>query len=131
MRKMRGGLAIAAIAAVGFGCAMAAPVKLVPPSSGVRDRADDPLARCLREADSSFSVNPAPLDASAKVPLGGRDTWRFLWWGSLAGPRPTVDRAGLPSAEAPNTFTVKTEARRELADRYVLCLLALGYRWQP
>jgi len=86
--------------------------------------------KCLREAQAGLVVNPGPIDVATKAPLGGRDTFGFLWWGSLSGPRPVVNSKGRPSGVGESLLTIKTAARRELADRYVLCLLALGYRWQ-
>jgi hypothetical protein len=114
-------------AASALGCATSTPT-LVPPAP--RAEPDVPMWRCLREARSSLGANGAPLDAAAKAPLGGRETFGFLSWSSMDGPRPVVDSEERPSALGSSLFTVETQARRELADRYVLCLLSLGFRWQ-
>jgi hypothetical protein len=125
LRPLVAVLTIAAASA--SGCAMSVPTLL--PAAPARADQGDPLWKCLREAQSGLQVNPGPLDAAAKGPLGGRNTFGFLSWASLSGPRPVVSWEGYPSAQGSSLLTVRTKARRELADRYVLCLLALGFHW--
>jgi hypothetical protein len=130
-RRQASGQAVVAVltitVVVASGCATSVPT-LLPPATPLAE--GDLEWRCLHEAESSFSAIPDPLDAAAKTPLGGRDTFGFLWWGSLSGPRPVANRQGHPSGGGESLLVIKTARRRELADRYVLCLLAQGFRWQ-
>jgi hypothetical protein len=87
------------------------------------------LRACLNMAYEEINVGKSNLTAEEENALGGRDVTKFLWWGSLAGPRPVVNTAGKPS-EASSLVTYPS-TNSLVSKRYVLCLLRNGYEWPP
>ncbi len=87
------------------------------------------LRACLNMAYEEISAGKSNLTADEENALGGRDVTKFLWWGSLAGPRPVVNTAGKPS-EASSLVTYPW-TNSLVSKRYVLCLLRNGYEWPP
>ena len=55
------------------------------------------LRTSLNTAYEEIKNGKASLTLDEEQVLGGRDVTKFLWWGSLSGPRPVVDTAGKPS----------------------------------
>jgi len=76
---------------------------------------------CLFEATKVVMSGAAPLNDQARLPLKGRATQRFLDRG-----RPVLDQEGNP---APWRSPFRFSGDSTLSDRYVLCLIGLGYRW--
>ncbi|MBI3621330.1 MAG: hypothetical protein HY208_04005 [Nitrospirae bacterium] len=76
---------------------------------------------CLFEATKAVRSGAGPLDEPARSPLKGRATQRFIDSG-----RPVLDQQGNP---APWRSPLRFYGSSDLSDRYVLCLLGLGYYW--
>jgi hypothetical protein len=76
---------------------------------------------CLFEATKAVKAGAEPLDDSARSHLKGRATQRFIDRG-----RPVLDRQGNP---APWRSPFRFYGGSGLSDRYVVCLLGLGYQW--
>ena len=87
----------------------------------------DVLKRCLSGVLAEVNSGAPPLTSEQRAPLKGIQTEYFLWWGSLAGPKPVVNRDG-SSGEA-RVSVPWPNSSREVSDRYVLCLLANGYQF--
>lgn len=85
------------------------------------------LRGCLSTAFVELANGKADLTPNEEIALGGRDVTKFLWWGSLSGPRPVVNRAGKPS-EASSLITYPW-TNSQVSTRYILCLLRNGYGW--
>ncbi len=82
------------------------------------------LWTCLGQANNEIETGKT-LSLEEQKQLKGIDTSYFLWWGSMRGPMPVVNRSKYP-AEAISAFP-RSESKRALSDRYVLCLLNNGY----
>jgi hypothetical protein len=109
------------------GCVATTGAKLLPPERVDRDR--EPW-HCLREALSAVRrMQLPPLDDAPKAPLGGRPTEGFLRWNIAGDARPVVDTQGRPFSRA--GLKDLAGATGDISDRYVLCVLALGYQWAP
>jgi hypothetical protein len=76
---------------------------------------------CLFEATKAVMSGAAPLNDQVRSPLKGRATQRFIDRG-----RPVLDQEGNP---APWRSPLRFYGSPNLSDRYVLCLLGLGYQW--
>jgi len=76
---------------------------------------------CLFEATKTVRAGAEPLDDSTRSRLKGRATQRFIDRG-----RPVLDQQGNP---APWRSPFRFYGDSTLSDRYVLCLLGLGYGW--
>lgn len=98
---------------------------LVGPQIG--DEQPDILKVCLNKSVNEINSGASPLTSTEKVPLKGVQTEYFLWWGSLSGPKPVITKEHLPG-EA-RTAMPWHNSSKELSDRYVLCLLANGYKF--
>jgi len=94
----------------------------------IGNKQPDILKVCLNEALQKMNSGIPPLSDKEKIPLNGVETDYFLWWGSLAGPKPVITRQSLPG-EARTSFPVLDEKKKELSERYVLCLLKNNYSW--
>ena len=96
---------------------------LVPPQGSNKASRTKDMQLCL-----SASKDRRIVDEDEKLLLEGRSTTGFLWHGSLAGPRlvaPREDGAVIPADSLLNAFRSGDET-----NRYVLCLLYRGYRWE-
>jgi hypothetical protein len=106
---------------VGHLCYAQGPETLIAPPSATDDARDRYIRGCHRVA---AEVSKAVLHVSEheRVPLASRTTGNFI-----RQSRPVVDRAGNPM-EWQSAFNVFTP-QNAVSDRYVLCLLANGFRW--
>lgn len=85
------------------------------------------LRVCLSSAYVEIANGKADITSNEELALGGRDVTSFLWWGSLAGPRPVVNREGQPSRAS--SLVTYPWIDSQVSKRYVLCLLRNGYEW--
>jgi len=102
------------------GCAWTSH-QLIAPEGYDLNRRLQSMRQCQAEAVKAVNAGAAPLDDQAKTPLKGRDTQRFLDRG-----QPVLDQEGNP---APWRSPFRIYLSSDLSNRYVLCLLGLGYRW--
>ena len=100
-------------------------IYLVKPPIG--QEKPDILNRCLARVLWEVNSGAPPLSPEQMAPLHGIQTEYFLWWDSLSGPKPVVNRDGSPG-EA-RVSVPWPDSSREISDRYVLCLLANGYQF--
>ena len=84
--------------------------------------------QCLAGANYQITAGAPPISEAARAQLAGNDVRYFLWWGSLSGPRPIIDRGGHPS-ETQSLFFTFDPYKIDMAERYVLCLLNHGFMW--
>ncbi len=97
-------------------------IRLTGPPGSTRESGNEDMRQCRSEA----SATQRPLDAQEKAALTERSTTGFLRWHSALGPlRSVIDRDGYPA-----TAAVRFGPPQEISDRYVLCLLERGYRWE-
>ncbi len=94
----------------------------------IGDEQPDILKACLKKAIYDINSAAPPLTDKDKTLLNGINIEYFIWWGSLSGPMPVINRQGLPS-EARTAFPVLDKDKITLSQRYVLCLLENGYTW--
>jgi len=87
---------------------------------------DDLCYWCLNKAIAEVYSEEPELTANERFLLRGVDTKNFLYWKTLSGPKPVVNQRGLPS-ESKSLFP--SGGKKEISDRYVLCLLQNGYQW--
>lgn len=83
---------------------------------------------CLNKAIYEVEAGAPPLAKEEKAALEGADTEYFLKWLSLSGPVPVVNEKGQIS-EAQSAFPVNSIYKKNVSERYVLCLLNNGYMW--
>ena len=113
------GLLLAGALAFG-GCAWTSHQLLAPEGYNLNRRLQA-MQQCKLQASRAMGSGTAPLSNQEKAPLQGRATQRFLDRGE-----PVLDQEGNPAAwQSP--FRVYLSS--DLSDRYVLCLLGRGYRW--
>jgi TPR repeat protein len=96
------------------------------------------MSACLCEAvNASQASEIPPLSGNALKPLRGHTTHGFLKWprskGDIRGARcaefaPVVDKDLHPVGT--DRAKHEDDDRRNISDRFVLCLLANGYRWE-
>ena len=103
------------------GCAWTSH-QLIAPGDFELDRRLQSMESCLFEATKAERSGAPPLDDRVKAPLKGRATQRFIDQGE-----PVLDQEGNP---APWRSPFGFYGSSDLSDRYVLCLLGLGYRWE-
>ncbi len=97
-------------------------IRLTGPPGSTRESRNEDMRRCRTQA----SVLPRPLGAQGKAALQGRSSTGFLEQSNPLGPmRSVTDRDGYPA-----TAAVRFGPPQEISDRYVLCLLKRGYRWE-
>ena len=89
---------------------------------------NDTMKMCLQKSINDMNSGAPNLTEAEKAPLKGINTDKFLWWGSMSGPMPVINRNKQPG-EAQSAFPVLDERKIELSERYVLCLLANDYSW--
>lgn len=104
-------------------CEQAFPEALLPPQGATKESRGKDMQACFGIARERWTV-----DEDDKLLLGGRATTGFLWQGSLSGPKPvepSEDGAIIPADSLFNAFR-----SNDATDRYVLCFLNRGYRWE-
>ena len=107
---------------LGIGGCMTDYIRLTGPPGSTRESRNEEMRQCRSKA----SVTQRPLDAQEKAALKGRSTTGFLEQSNPLGPlRSVTDRDGYPA-----TTLVRFTPPEEVSDRYVLCLLERGYRWE-
>jgi len=89
---------------------------------------NDIMKVCLSQAIHEINSGSPQLTKEEKKPLQGVSTEYFLWWGSLSGPVPVINRNNQPG-EARTAIPIVDKSKLELSERYVLCLLANGFSW--
>jgi hypothetical protein len=94
---------------------------LIAPPSATDEAKDRYIRGCHRVAVEVSKAVPH-VSEYERVPLASRATGNFI-----RQSRPVVDRAGNP-VEWQSAFNVFTP-QNAVSDRYVLCLLANGFRW--
>lgn len=96
-------------------------VKLIPPTTSTKETRTRDMFNCLGVSEEIAKYAPE-ISSFEKTPLIGQDTGRFLGRG-----RPAADDDVIPvryeSAVGVNW------GQSVVSDRYVLCMLALGYKW--
>ncbi|HXZ24671.1 MAG TPA: hypothetical protein VEI24_00515 [Nitrospiria bacterium] len=102
------------------GCAWTSHQLIAPEGYDLHRRLNSML-QCQAEASKAVNSGAAPLDDQAKAPLKKRATQRFLDRG-----QPVLDQEGNP---APWRSPFRIYVSSDLSDRYVLCLIGRGYRW--
>ena len=95
------------------GCAYRGTV-LAPPTPQTQIGQD--VRACFSEAAA-----PRVLSAPERALIAGKDTARFFMNG-----RPVVNPDGVPALHQ----SVLPQTSNEQADRYAVCLLSRGYKWQ-
>jgi len=96
-------------------------IRLAGPPESMRESRNEDMRQCRSEA----SATQRPLDAKEEAALKGRSTRGFLrWTDSFAPSSSVVDRDGHPA-----TAPIRFGPPQEISNRYVLCLLERGYRW--
>jgi hypothetical protein len=90
--------------------------------------AADTIHKCLAVAKSEMKYGGVANSQEETLLLRGIETERFLWWGSLSGPRANVNSSGLPG-EHQSLIPTTDPYKIHFAERYVLCLLRNGYAW--
>jgi len=97
-------------------------IRLTGPPGSTRESRNEDMRQCRSEANAT----QRPLDAKEKAALTERSTRGFLRWTDPFAPSSSVvDRDGYPA-----TAPVRFGPPQEISDRYVLCLLERGYRWE-
>ena len=96
-----------------------------PPASTKESRASD-LKQCLAIA-AEIARLANVVTPFEKIPLRGQSTGRFLFTATLSGPRPYADDDSNPT-RASSALGINNDGS-PVSDRYVICLLAKGYRW--
>lgn len=100
-------------------------VLVAPPSSTKESRGQD-IQKCLAAAVQIANGTRVVTPFEA-IPLRGQSTGQFLMSSTLSGPRPYADGDGNP-VRAP-TAVFAGLGQSPVSDRYVVCLLAKGYKW--
>jgi hypothetical protein len=111
------------VAAAGAGCAPTLWYQLEPPASRLVGERSRDIAECLNLARSRQGVALSPDEQAA---LGDKDTLGFIYQG-----RPSLSGSTFVPITSDSTLreiSVNTGSR-EMSDRYVVCLMGKGYRW--
>lgn len=101
---------------------------LVGPAGSDNETRNSLQVTCLRQAAGNSRSDIGLSDELASALLKGKDTKGFLWRGSLSGPRLIAEREG--GVLAPSQSVFNAFRSHEITDRFVLCLLTYGYRWE-
>ena len=96
-----------------------------PVGSSKESRGSD-LKQCLAIA-AEIARLAKVVTPFEKIPLRGQSTGRFLFTATLSGPRPYADDDSNPT-RASSVLGINNDGS-PVSDRYVICLLAKGYRW--
>ena len=121
---MRGIFLVVGVVAIS-GCAAPAAYRLTPPTNRPtgEDRRHD-IQDCLTIA--RMWERKLPLTPEEKAALGDKDTAGFIYQG-----RPFVDGNTFVPMRRESLLRESTTltGSREVSDRYVVCLMSKGYRW--
>jgi|SRR5450759_1642571 tetratricopeptide (TPR) repeat protein len=98
-------------------------VKLIPPATSTKETRSQNMFECLSISQEISKVAPE-VSPFERTPLKGQETGRFLF-----GDRPSSEDEGIPTRYS-SALGVNW-AQSANTDRYVLCLLAIGYQWPP
>lgn len=96
-------------------------VKLVPPTTSTKETRTQDMFNCLGVSQEIEKYAPE-ISSFEKAPLLGQDTGRFL-----GSKRPAADEDAIP-VRYTSAIGINW-GQSVVSDRYVLCLLALGYKW--
>src|SRR5205809_764646 len=99
---------------------------LIPPPASTKESRSQDIDKCLATAVEVFRGTRV-ITPFEGIPLRGQSTGQFLMTTTLSGPRPYADSDGNP-ARAP-TAVFAGLGQSAVSDRYVICLLAKGYKW--
>ena len=122
---MRFSVVIAVVLASTIGTAFAdEAVKLIPPATSTKETRSQNMFECLSISQEILKV-ASEVSPFERTPLKGQETGRFL----LSGDRPSSEGEGIPTRYS-SALGVNW-AQSAITDRYVLCLLAIGYQWPP
>lgn len=96
-------------------------VKLVPPTTSTKETRTRDMLNCLGVSQEIEKYAPE-ISSFEKAPLLGQNTGRFL-----GGKRPAANEDAIPVRYS-SAIGINW-GQSVASDRYVLCLLALGYKW--
>lgn len=96
-------------------------VKLIPPTTSTKETRTRDIYNCISVSQEIEKYAPK-ISSFEKAPLLGQDTGRFLGRG-----RPATDEDAIPIRYS-SAIGINW-GQSVVSDRYVLCLLALGYKW--
>lgn len=99
-------------------CATTSGYQLTPPENTTRDQRNADIRECRIQAGQGGELSNQDREV-----LKDKKTGRFLRDG-----RPVVTSDGVP-AEFLSVF--RSSESTQLSDRYVLCFLKKGFRWEP
>jgi hypothetical protein len=97
---------------------------LAPAESTPESRKHD-IRDCIAQAKADVSFGKPPLDENSKLRLQGHRTEAFI-----RDSLPVVDRDYNPTPSKSLFARSGLYRLANLSDRYVLCLLERGYKWQ-
>jgi hypothetical protein len=115
---------VLALAVSAASCATTCDCRLAPPESSTREQRYAVIRECRRQA-----LYEAPRSETIRLTAEDRD----LMQGKRTGRFVTGGLVGVSRDEVPieNLSLLRSSEPTEFSNRYVLCLLKSGFRWEP